>query len=122
MPYRPDLNPYCEYIGDALDAAACDNPVTKAIHLRIDDQDEVFFSCSDHAAAFAEEEADRYERTEDYHPSPPPPTWTRPLFSGPLVQEPQKTKTMRKRKPARISQRTETGTRITGDQRFRPRT
>jgi len=122
MPSRPDPNPYCEYIGDALDAAACDNPVTKAIHLRIDDQDEVFFCCSAHATAFAEEEADRYERMEDYRPNPAQATWTRPLFARSLIQEPQKTKTMRKRKPARISQRTAAGTRTTGDQRFRPRT
>jgi len=64
----PDSKPYCEYLGDALDAAACDNPVTKVIHLRIDGQDEAFFCCSAHADAFVEEEAKRYERTEDYVP------------------------------------------------------
>ncbi|HXW90989.1 MAG TPA: hypothetical protein VEK33_10630 [Terriglobales bacterium] len=66
----PDSKPYCEYLGDALDAAACDNPVTKMIHLRIGGQDEVFFCCSAHAGAFIEEEAERYERMEDYRPDP----------------------------------------------------
>jgi hypothetical protein len=123
MPYRPDLKPYCEYIGDALDAAACDNPVTKLIHLRIDDQDEVFFCCSAHADAFVEEEADRYERMEDYRPNRPDPTWARPWFIGPLVREPQKTQTTKGRKQARVSRRmTEARTRTTRDQRFRPRT
>jgi hypothetical protein len=122
MQHRPDLNPYCEYIGDALDRAACDNPVTKAIHLRIDDQDEVFFCCSAHAAAFAEEEADRYERVEDYRPNLSQPAPTRSLFPGSLVQEPQKPRRVKGRKPARVSRRgTETGTRITADPRFRPR-
>ncbi len=63
-----DSKPYCEYLGDALDGAACDNPVAKVIHLRIDDQDEAFFCCFAHAAAFVEEETDRYERMEDYDP------------------------------------------------------
>lgn len=64
----PDSKPYCEYLGDALDAAACDNPVTKVIHLRIDGQDEAFFCCSAHADAFVEEEVERYERMEEYGP------------------------------------------------------
>jgi hypothetical protein len=121
--YRPDLKPYCEYIGDALDAAACDNPVTKVIHLRIDDQDEVFFCCSAHAAAFAEEEADRYEGMEDYRPNLSQPTWVRPLLPGSLVQDPQKMRTVGRRKQARVSRRTTgAGIRTPGDQRFRPRT
>ena len=123
MPYRPDLRPYCEYIGDALDAAACDNPVTKLIHLRIDDQDEVFFCCSAHADVFVEEEADRYERMEDYRPNPPSPTWARPWLAGPLVPKPQKKQAISGRKQARVSRRvTEARSRTTGDQRFRPRT
>jgi len=123
MQYRPDLRPYCEYIGDALDAAACDNPVTKLIHLRIDDQDEVFFCCSAHADAFLEEEADRFDKMEDYRPNLPDPTWARPWLIGPLVPKPQKRHTSSGRKPARVSRRvTETNSRIAGDQRFRPRT
>jgi hypothetical protein len=123
MPYRPDLRPYCEYIGDALDAAACDNPVTKVVHLRIDDQDETFFCCSVHVDAFVEEEADRYERTEDYRPNVPQPAWARPLVPGSLVQKPQKTQSIRGRKQVRVSRRvTQAGTGINGDQRFRPRT
>jgi hypothetical protein len=123
MPYRPDLRPYCEYIGDALDAAACDNPVTKLIHLRIDDQDEVFFCCSAHADAFVEEEADRYERMEDYRPNLPAPTWARPGFTGALAPKPPKRQTISGCKQARVSRRvTEAKSRMTGDQRFRPRT
>ena len=123
MPYRPDLRPYCEYIGDALDAAACDNPVTKLIHLRIDDQDEVFFCCSAHADAFAEEEADRFEKIEDYRPNLPDPTWARPWLIGPLVPKAAKRQSSSGRKPARISRRVmETRGRMTGDPRFRPRT
>ena len=123
MPYRPGLRAYCEYIGDALDAAACDNPVTKLIHLRIDDQDEVFFCCSAHADAFLEEEADRYERMEDYRPNLLDPIWARPWFPGPLVAKPQKRPILSGRKQARVSRRvTEPKSRLTGDQRFRPRT
>jgi hypothetical protein len=123
MPYRPDLRPYCEYSGDALDAAACDNPVTKLIHLRIDDQDEVFFCCSAHAHAFVEEEADRYDRMEDYRPNRADTTWARPWFIGSPVREPKKIETAKGRKQARVSRRvTEPRTRATGDQRFRPRT
>jgi len=123
MPYRPDLKPFCEYTGDALDAAACDNPVTKLIHLRIDDQDEVFFCCSAHAEAFVEEEADRYERMEDYRPNRAELTWARPWFIGSVVGEPPKAQTTKGRKQARVPRRvTEAKARIPGDPRFRPRT